>query len=158
MDQQTYLRLSYIVFGLRLLQGNPAQQLGVPQHDLLAQAFAQRIAEVLHPTDCRLKLACCPRSSSERRLSASSASNSCARSTLGCRTCTRVSSGVHSRSTANQVSRRCSKGESLPICWRSTGRTPLKISSPSCRNRSRSPLKRSETACATIFKARGLPA
>src|SRR5947209_3353719 len=94
----------------------------------------------------------------EGRPSASSASNSCARSTRGCRTCARVGSSVHSRSTANQVSSRCSRGVRRPICWRSTGRTPLKISSPSCRNRSRFPLKRSEIACATIFKARGLPA
>ena len=34
MDQQTHLDLAHIVFGLRLLQGVPAQLLGVARHDL----------------------------------------------------------------------------------------------------------------------------
>ena len=46
--QQTHLDLSHIVFGLRLREGLAAQLLGLSQHDLLGQAFAQLIGEVLH--------------------------------------------------------------------------------------------------------------
>ena len=48
MHQQAHLGLSHIVFGLRLREGHPAQLLRVAQHDLLGQAFAQLIGEVLH--------------------------------------------------------------------------------------------------------------
>ena len=48
MYQQAHLRLPHIVFGLRLRKCHLAQLPGLAQHDLLGQAFAQHIGEVLH--------------------------------------------------------------------------------------------------------------
>src|SRR5438132_8668439 len=46
--QQAHLDLSHIVLGLRQREGHLAQLLRLAQHDLLGQAFAQLISEVLH--------------------------------------------------------------------------------------------------------------
>ena len=48
MHQQASLRLSHIVFGLRLREGKAAQLLRVTHYDLLAERLAQLISKVLH--------------------------------------------------------------------------------------------------------------
>ncbi len=48
LHQQAHLDLSHVVFGLRLRERHLAQVLGLTQHDLFAEPFAQLIGEVLH--------------------------------------------------------------------------------------------------------------
>ena len=48
LHQEAHLRLSYVVFGLRLRERHLAQKLRLTKHDLFAQTFTQLIGEVLH--------------------------------------------------------------------------------------------------------------
>ena len=125
---------------------------------LLVSAISRAVA-YSKTTDCRVKLpGCCPRSISERRRNASTASSTVARGRGVPRTLSSSSRLTGWRRMANHRSTRCSTAERRANCSSSNSRTLPKTTSPCFRKGAISPPKSSTMVCATIFKARGFPA
>src|SRR2546421_38577 len=118
-----------------------------------------RSAMTSSASECRVTLpARCPRSTSERRRSPSTASKICACASLVTSTACSSSSVTGSRRMASHQSSVCSSAESRSHCSESRAvMLPKRIVLPE-RNGEMAPPKRSAMVSATMPKASGLPA
>ena len=124
----------------------------------LATCSTKRSVTYSFTTGCKVNIASAsPPSSSERRLSASSASRIFLLGTGGTLSSTKPPSATNSRAIASQERMAFSKAERRLNCWSSKSRISPKKIVPSLRNAAMFPPKTSRIILATNFKANGFP-
>ncbi len=124
----------------------------------LAASAISRAVAYSRTTECSVKLPRrWPRSSSERRRSASTASSICTRGRGAPSTSSNSSMVTGSRRIASHSSTVCSTAERRANCSSKSSRTLPTITSPCSRNGAISPPKSSTMVSATILRASGLP-